>query len=96
MEGFGLPALEAMALGVPVIATNGGGLPEAIGDAGILVPAGSVACLRDALYRIAFEIDQTERDGLIQKGRARARGFTWDAAVRAARDAYLEVLAGAA
>jgi glycosyltransferase involved in cell wall biosynthesis len=96
MEGFGLPALEAMALGVPVVATDGGGLPEAIGDAGILVPAGSVACLRSALYRIAFEIDQTEREGLIQKGRARAREFTWDAAVQAARDAYLEVLAGAA
>jgi glycosyltransferase involved in cell wall biosynthesis len=96
MEGFGLPALEAMALGVPVVATDGGGLPEAIGDAGILVPAGSVACLRDALYRIAFEIDRTEREALIRKGRARAREFTWDAAIRATRDAYLEVLAGAA
>ena len=96
MEGFGLPALEAMALGVPVVATDCGGLAEAVGEAGLLVPAGSVACLRDALYRIAFEIDQTEREGLIQRGRARAREFTWDATVRATRDAYLEVLAGAA
>lgn len=96
LEGFGLPALEAMAVGAPVLATRAGALPEVVGDAALLVSPGSVACLRDGLYRMAFDIEQTERERLIQRGLARARRFPWERSIEATCAAYEQVLAGAA
>ena len=94
LEGFGLPALEAMALGTPVIASAAGGLPEVVGDAGILVPAGSVACLQGALYRITTGPHRVERDALIQRGLERARRFPWERTIQTTCGVWERVLAG--
>ena len=48
-EGFGLPPLEAMSLGVPVVATTAGAIPEVVGDAALLVPPGDAPALAEAL-----------------------------------------------
>ena len=74
-EGFGLPLLEAMDRGVPVIASDQASLPEVAGDAAILVPRGNVRAVVDAVQKIQF--DHQLRDTLINRGRARAQQFTW-------------------
>jgi len=61
-EGFGLPAGEAMACGVPVVSSDGGALPEVVGDAGLLFPAGDVDALVRAIERLLD--DPRERDGV--------------------------------
>lgn len=93
-EGFGLPALEAMASGGVVVATGAGGLAEVCGDAAITVEAGSVASLRSALYRMTFELGAKEREGLVHRGLARAARFPWDCSVRETCAAYREALSG--
>jgi glycosyltransferase involved in cell wall biosynthesis len=75
-EGFGLPVLEAMASRVPVITTTGGALPEAVGDAGLLVAPGSVEELARAMARMAAE--PALRESLLAKGTARVAEFTWE------------------
>jgi glycosyltransferase involved in cell wall biosynthesis len=92
LEGFGLPALEAMAVGVPVVVSDAGGLPEVVGDAGFVFPSGSVAHLRGELYRVAFELKGEQRQRLIEQGRARARSFSWERAARATLAAYQRAL----
>lgn len=76
-EGFGFPVLEAMSVGVPVVATAVGGVPEVAGDAALLVPPGDVPALAAAL-RTAIG-DDAERTRLVAAGRARAATFTWEA-----------------
>lgn len=93
-EGFGLPAIEAMACGGAVVATVAGGLAEVCGDAAVTVEAGSVASLRSALYRMTFELDPVEREGLVRRGLARAARFPWDRSVRATCAVYREALTG--
>jgi alpha-1,3-rhamnosyl/mannosyltransferase len=81
-EGFGLPVLEAMSAGVPVIVSSRGSLPEVVGDAGAPVDPADVNALADALERAV-----TDRDWAMQSARAglaRARTFTWEQ-VRAKR-----------
>jgi glycosyltransferase involved in cell wall biosynthesis len=94
-EGFGLPALEGMAAGVPVASSDAGGLPEAVGDGAILFRSGSVAELRRALYTVAVELEGGDRAGLIQRGLAQARKFSWDATARATLAAYERALTSA-
>jgi glycosyltransferase involved in cell wall biosynthesis len=74
-EGFGLPALEAMVCGCPVVASTGGALPETVGDAGLLVEPGSAPALAGAMIRLMTEPGL--REILVGKGRARAAAFTW-------------------
>jgi glycosyltransferase involved in cell wall biosynthesis len=90
-EGFGLPALEAMAAGTPVVASNTTGLAEAVGDAGLTVDPTSAEELSDALGRV---LDDAElRATLIARGHARAAEFTWARTARATADVYRQALA---
>jgi glycosyltransferase involved in cell wall biosynthesis len=73
-EGFGLPALEAMACGAPVIASRRGALPEVVGDAGVLVDPDRDDALAAALTRVLAS--ETVRADLSRRGLARAAGFT--------------------
>ena len=78
-EGFGLPAGEAMACGVPVISTDGGALPEVVGDAGITVPTRDHLALADAIRTLLA--DSTLRHTLAARGRARILElFSWEVA----------------
>ena len=74
-EGFGLPPLECMACGVPVITSNSASLPEVVGDAGIMCDANDVDCFKDAILHLLT--DDSERDKLRAKGIARAKSFSW-------------------
>lgn len=89
-EGFGLPALEAMARGCPVVASNAGALPEVVGDAGVLVPPGDPDSLAAALDGILT--DPSVAAGLSAAGRRRAATFTWAACTAAHLAAYSAAL----
>lgn len=75
-EGFGLPALEAMACGTPVLASRVASTPEVVGDAGVLVDPTAVDSIVEGIRR--FAEDDALRDSLRQKGIKRARQFSWD------------------
>ena len=77
-EGFGLPPLEAMAAGVPVVATDAGSLPEVLGPAATLVPVGDVDALSGALAA-ALALEGAARDAVVATGRLHAASFTWEA-----------------
>ena len=87
-EGFGLPALEAMALGIPVVTSNVGALPEVVGDAGILVDPRDVAGLAAALERVCSDAPLAAR--MREAGIARAKRFSWPESARALIAAYAE------
>lgn len=89
-EGFGLPPLEAMACGVPVVASRAGALPETLGDAALLVDPRNVPELRDALAAVLTDAELRAR--LVERGRARAGEFPPErtgAALAAVVDAVL-------
>jgi glycosyltransferase involved in cell wall biosynthesis len=86
-EGFGLPALEAMAAGTPVVAGKTGALPEVIGNAGVLVDPLSSTSIADGIENAI-----AERATLIPKGRARAREFTWAKAAALTASVYRELV----
>jgi glycosyltransferase involved in cell wall biosynthesis len=87
-EGFGFPPLEAMAAGVPVVATAAGAVPEVVGDAAELVVPGDVPALAEALTRVIE--DDSLRARLIAAGRARAASFTWASAAASMVELYRE------
>jgi glycosyltransferase involved in cell wall biosynthesis len=94
-EGFGLPPLEAMACGTPVVCTTGGALGEVVGDAGLTVPPGDVATFAAQLER-ALD-DEPLRGTLRARGLARAATFTWARTAEATVAAYrVAIDAGAA
>jgi glycosyltransferase involved in cell wall biosynthesis len=75
-EGFGLPAVEAMACGTPVLTSNVCSLPEIVGDAGILVDPQDIEAIADGIRRLVE--DASLIDDLRQRGLERARQFTWE------------------
>ncbi|MCB2187092.1 MAG: glycosyltransferase family 4 protein [Deltaproteobacteria bacterium] len=87
-EGFGLPALEALASGAPVVASNRASLPEVVGEAGLLVEPEPEA-LAAGLGRVLAEPDLAAR--LRAAGPERARRFTWEASARIVRGLYRQV-----
>jgi len=90
-EGFGLPAGEAMACAVPVISTTGGGLPEVVGDAGLLVPPADPAALAAAILRLLDHPSYSHELG--QRGFARVhRHFTWRRAAEQTVSIYREAI----
>ena len=90
-EGFGLPAGEAMACGVPVISTTGGALPEVVGDAGILVPPADSAALSVAIRTLLDQPDHAQELG--RRGLRRVlANFTWRRAAQKTIAAYREAI----
>jgi glycosyltransferase involved in cell wall biosynthesis len=87
-EGFGLPPLEAMASGTPVVTSNVSSLPEVAGDAALLVDPYEPAAIADGIYRVLT--DEELRRDLRRKGLARARQFSWEQSVRRVREIYRE------
>ena len=79
-ECFGLPAIEAMAAGVPVVAADWSSLPEIVQDAGLLVPPTDAEAVARALDRVLT--DESLRRTLIERGHARAAEFTWERTAR--------------
>jgi glycosyltransferase involved in cell wall biosynthesis len=92
-EGFGLPPLEAMALGVPVVAVRAGALPEVVGDAGILAEDGTPDALRAAIGQVLDDPSVTAR--LAAAGPRQAAGFSWEQHARSVLHVYRAVLDGA-
>jgi glycosyltransferase involved in cell wall biosynthesis len=90
-EGFGIPVLEAMACGTPVVCADNSSLPEVAGDAALLVPAADSQALADALHLLL--IDTSLRESLVARGLEQVKKFAWEAAARRLLAVY-ETFAG--
>jgi len=90
-EGFGLPTLEAMACGSPVLSSNAASLPEIVGDAGVLLPPDDVAAWADALAELLGH--PAELEEMRARSLARAAQFSWARAARETLAIYQEVAA---
>jgi glycosyltransferase involved in cell wall biosynthesis len=89
-EGFGLPPLEAMACGTPVVTSRISSLPEVVGDAALLVDPYSVDDIASGLERVLG--DEALRAGLVARGHVRVKHFSWDRSIRAIHAHYMKVL----
>ena len=89
-EGFGIPAVEAMSAGVPVVVSNRGALPEVVGDAGLFIDPDDVESLAAALERLIGDADL--RAACARRGLDRARHFTWAQTARDVRRAYEDAM----
>jgi glycosyltransferase involved in cell wall biosynthesis len=89
-EGFGLPPLEAMASGTPVVTSNVSSLPEVAGDAAVLVDPYDANAIADGMYRVLT--DNNLRSELRRRGPERAGQFSWESSVRRVREIYGQVL----
>ena len=89
-EGFGLPPLEAMACGTPVVCSDAASLPEVVGDAALLVPPRDAGRMAGAMKKLID--DAVLRQELIRRGLDRAKRFTWTETARATLVAYREAL----
>jgi glycosyltransferase involved in cell wall biosynthesis len=88
-EGFGLPPLEAMACGTPVITSNTSSLPEVVGNAGIMVDPYDVDGLADAMHKVLS--NEGLREDMIKRGLERAKMFSWEKCARETLKVYEEV-----
>ncbi|HWE53887.1 MAG TPA: glycosyltransferase family 1 protein [Acidimicrobiales bacterium] len=89
-EGFGFPPLQAMAAGVPVVATAAGSVPEVVGNAAVTVPVGDADALSAALAQVLD--DPTVAAGLVDAGRRHVTRFSWDSLAMQMSALYGEVL----
>ncbi|MBK9121844.1 MAG: glycosyltransferase family 4 protein [Chloroflexi bacterium] len=89
LEGFGLPAAEAMASGTPVICSDAGSLPEIVGDAGLLVNADEPEAVAAAILRLRDDISL--RTSLVERGLQRAALYTWERTAAELADLYTEI-----
>ncbi len=88
-EGFGIPLLEAMAAGLPILTSDRSAMPEVAGDAAVLVDPLDVQSIADGLRRVVE--DEALRSGLKDRGLARAREFTWKRAAELTLGVYREL-----
>jgi glycosyltransferase involved in cell wall biosynthesis len=87
-EGFGMPLLEAMASGIPVVSSNNTGLAEVCSDAAVAVDPSKPEEIRNAV--LAFEKRPDFRNNLVERGLMRAREYTWERSAQTVRRAYLD------
>ena len=88
-EGFGLPTLEAMASGTPVITSNVSSLPEVVGDAAVLIDPMNPNAIADAIGRVLG--DTSLRAELVRRGRERVKRFSWERSAARVHEVYAEV-----
>ncbi|RLC64064.1 MAG: glycosyltransferase family 1 protein, partial [Chloroflexi bacterium] len=88
-EGFGLPPLEALACGTPVVGSAAASLPEVVGDAGVLLPPDDAEGMAEALIQLAT--DEVFRARLSRRALAQAARFSWERTARETLSAYREV-----
>ena len=88
-EGFGLPPLEAMAHGTPVVTSNATSLPEVVGNAAVLVNPENVFEIMRALHRVLM--DKALRERMKERGYKQVTRFSWESSVRRVLDAYRQV-----
>jgi glycosyltransferase involved in cell wall biosynthesis len=89
-EGFGMQTLEAMSLGIPVVVSRRGALPEVVGDAGLVIEPTDEASLRDALTRVLR--DDALAATLAGRGRARAAAFSWERTAASLRATFADAV----
>ncbi len=89
-EGFGLPIIEAMASGCPVVTSNISSMPEIAGDSANLADPHDLTSIRDAIYRVCSNLDYARQ--LSERGKKRARSFTWRECARKTSDVYHAVI----
>jgi glycosyltransferase involved in cell wall biosynthesis len=89
-EGFGLPPLEALACGTPVVGSNASSIPEVVGSAGVLLPPDDAEGMAGALIQLA--IDEDFRTEMSHRALAQAVQFSWERTARETLAAYREVL----
>jgi glycosyltransferase involved in cell wall biosynthesis len=90
-EGFGLPPLEAMACGTPVVTSNASSMPEVVGEAAFLVDPYDAESIADGMRQVLT--DASLRATLVERGFERAKMYSWEQSVRRVREIYAEVIA---